>query len=297
MIRVQNNFGEYETSSTYLVGLRRLIEMRGGLSALSHNDALQRSIMWYVTNMKCTRNGLLNYRSEFHLAAAWRTRPYFEFRPSFSTSSLPEELLVEASSSTSLHAISSNRTYSEGLNDVYTSLKELALAFEWEGNSNIDRPLLSNMLNEAETKLGLFMTYFDESRLTESLIGASILDALIAGAYIFLYGAIRKVPIPLKIFGIFLSRLTAALNRANLEFAWATESSAEALLWVSFIGSIAASKTMEMPWFMERVASIIRVLRIQNMTHFQGILKTFPWTNEFCSSHSHSLWKSVVISN
>ncbi|KAF2101228.1 hypothetical protein NA57DRAFT_72670 [Rhizodiscina lignyota] len=276
----ENLWGAYEVASSHVTGLRRLIALRGGLPAIKHNDPLQRAVAW----------------SEYHLAAAWRIRPSFEFVPQPYHATLPDELLVEAALSSPNCLLKLTIDRHEMFN-VYYSLHQVAIAYNTPWADRMDRMLMSNMLHEIDYKL-----LCQSSRLADQNLEAkfpsgnavSVIEALTVAAQMFLYGALRSIPLPIKVFDLFLSRLVAALDIQDLLGAWETQCTANALLWVFFVGSIVAQGRQEMPWFIDNTLDFMRKTGISTKKEYEQALKGFAWTDDFCASPCESLWKATA---
>ena len=170
-------------------------------------------------------------RMDFHTAAVSRARPSF---PHISldpdTPPLPDELREEAAqtSPTSLLHLSC-----AGVDcfKIFHRLHRLALAVSPHWIGRVERLTLSNLLYETQFMIlsvpdqSHNFLHFDQSmhdkqsdfygHIEARADAASVVEALLAAALIFVYAVLRALPLNTKIFAILLSRLRAALDRPN----------------------------------------------------------------------------------
>ena len=65
------------------------------------------------------------------------------------------------------------------------------------------------------------------------------------------------------------------------------------LLWMLILGGIAALDKAERPWFVSRLAKLVRALEI-DWNSVEGILERFLWLESACSPGGQLLWFEVV---
>ncbi|KAF2034222.1 hypothetical protein EK21DRAFT_97672 [Setomelanomma holmii] len=274
MASFENLLGAYDAAQLHAAALQRMVNARGGLFAFGHNDGLIRGIVWV----------------DFHTAAAFHTTPSFpQIRLDPDTPPLPDKILEEAAltSPTSLLQLSIGAV---DCFNIFYRLHRLALAASSHWSPYVDRLTLSNLLYETEyTILSVpdrsrdFLD-FDLETKTErgadfrvrqnTAHAASVVEALLAAAHIFIYAALRELPTNAKIFSILLERLRITVARPSVctVHVWRQEINLEMLLWMLVVAcSIAPPDGGRIWWSRFDLEKLLqRVAWVD--TYFNGVL-------------------------
>ncbi|OCK84309.1 hypothetical protein K432DRAFT_378712 [Lepidopterella palustris CBS 459.81] len=293
----ENLCGAYDAAQLHVAALKRMVDARGGLSAFRHNDGLARGLIWV----------------DFHSASAFRTRPIFPFIPSDdSTTCFPDELLEEAacSSPTSLLQLS---LASIDCFNIFYRLHRLGLATSAQWAALVDRSALANMLYEAEYAL-LSMPNrspdflipdrhrreggaAESQEKDETANTAAVIEALVTAGQVFLYAALREVPLRARIFDILLSRLRATVDRpagVDIVAIWTRERNLQVLLWTLVVGAAVGTQWGGDRWWVVQTAQVVERLEISTREAFKEALKGVAWTDVFFGPMSEGVWEGVV---
>ncbi|KAF2817670.1 uncharacterized protein BDZ99DRAFT_565381 [Mytilinidion resinicola] len=294
----ENLYGAYDAAQLHITALKRMITARGGLQAFSHNDGLMRGLVWV----------------DFHSSTVFRTPPAFPYHPP--TPSTPEEallpdaLLAEAacSSPTSLLHLS---TAGVDCFNVFYRLHRLGLATSSAWAARVAKLALANLLYEAEYALlampdrsPLFLGP-DRARRAAgrwdpgddaAADAASVVEALVAAGQIFLYAALREVPVRARVFEILLARLRATVERGGVSVVevWEAERNVHTLLWVLVVGATVARHWGGTGWWVEGIGEVVGRMGLGRREEFEGVLKGVAWTDVFFGGVGEGLWEDVL---
>lgn len=267
--------GNYDTASTHIAAVKNILWRHGGISALQGNDTLQRATGWVA----------------YHYAAAHRELPFYRVEPSI-TADFPEELLLEAAKSapTSILNIPSHGF------EIYNILHRihllgLAISYPWLGN--VSRIAVSNTLHEADydmLALSAQLTAEGETNRTET----NVAECLLFASQIFLYSALRLIPLETRTCQTFLQRLMTALERENLLEAWREQCSLEALLWTVCMGLITAAGKPAQLWLRVRMEELVHLLQVADFEDLEGILKNYAWS-DYCVLRIKPIWNELAL--
>ncbi|KAF1994041.1 hypothetical protein P154DRAFT_625002 [Amniculicola lignicola CBS 123094] len=293
----ENLLGAYDAAQLHIAALKRMVNARGGLFAFGHNDGLIRGIIWV----------------DFHSATAFHTPPSFpQIRLDPDTPPLPDALLEEAaySSPTSLLQLS---LASIDCFNIFYRLHRLGLAVSSHWLPKINRLTLSNLLYETEYILLSVPDYsrdfldFDleakdqtDDDFTEAARvadGASVVEALLAGAQIFIYSSLREIPTRAKIFSILLERLRVAIERprANMLDTWRREKNLSTLLWILVVASAVTAPSGDRSWWIGQLATVAKELDIPSELELQKAMQKVAWSDAFIAGVIKGLWAEVEI--
>ncbi|KAJ4289209.1 hypothetical protein N0V90_011551 [Kalmusia sp. IMI 367209] len=291
----ENLLGAYDAAQLHIAALKRMVKARGGLIAFGHNDGLVRGILWV----------------DIHTAMVFRTPPSFpEVRLDLGTPPFPDDLLEEAAytSPTSLLRLA---IFAIECFNIFYRLHRLALAISSRWIRKVSRWTLSNLLYETEymllsipdhsrnfldfdleTKDEQDNTYTDRANVADA---ASVIEALLAAAQIFIYASLREVPLKAPLFSILLERLRIALDRVNVSTlgVWAKVNNSHMLLWILVVASSVASASGSRVWWIARLYEVIDKLGIQSFAELQGALERVAWTDVFFADMLGGIWQEA----
>ncbi|KAF2502379.1 hypothetical protein BU16DRAFT_6769 [Lophium mytilinum] len=297
----ENLYGAYDAAQLHITALKRMIAARGGLEAFSHNDGLMRGLVWV----------------DFHSSTVFRTPPNFPYRqPDSPTPSLPEDLLAEAACSSPTSLLNLSTAGVDCFNWFYR-LHRLGLATSAAWGPRVAKLPLANMLYEAEYALlsmpdrspdflvpdrarrdGKWDAADDDAAVADA---ASVVEALIAAGQIFLYAALRDVPVRAKVFDILLARLRAAVGREGVDVVavWEAERNLHTLLWVLVVGATVGRHWGGAAWWVARIGEVVERLglvgrEVAGREALVQLLKAVAWTDVFFGGVSEELWEDVL---
>jgi hypothetical protein len=293
----ENLLGEYDVAQMHVRALKRMIAARGGLPSFGHNDGLLRGIIWV----------------DFHAATAFHTAPMLpQIQLDPDIPPLPDSLLEDAvyTSPTSLLQLS---LASVDLFNIFYRLHRLAIATSSHWLPKVHRQTLSDLLYEAQYTIlsvtdysRVYLEFDCDSRSTEAFSedkqrratlanSASVVEALLAAAQIFLYAALRELPPRAKIFKILPARLKSALDRpgVNMTAVWRIERNLNMLLWALVVAACVVQDREARSWWVQKAAQVCRALRVTCTKALQGILETVAWTDVFFEPCIHAVWNEI----
>lgn len=231
-------------------------------------------------------------RAEYHSAAAGRRLPCFQYCSVDADKHFPDALLEQAAITSPTSALNIPRHRFEVFNIIYR-LHRLGLAISLEWFSQVSRLVISDRLHEVEYLILKFLAKNYTSRCDDAdLENESISEAIILAGHIFLFGAIRVVPTPMKIFDIFLARLRVALDNTKSE-TWQELSLQDLRLWVLFIGAVASQVRPEiLEYFVVQITADL-VSRPVAKSTLEHKLKGTAWADDYCRQPLDKLWTDL----
>ena len=248
---------------------------------------------------------------DFHTVAVSRAHPYF---PHISLDPdmppLPDELREEAAqrSPTSLLHLSCGAV---DCFKIFYQLHRLALAVSSHWVGRVERLTLSNLLYETQFMIlsvpdqSHSFLHFDQSihdkqsdcydHLKARADAASVVEALLAAALIFVYAVLRTLPLNTKIFAILLSRLRAAVDRPNASvlYTWRREKNLNTLLWVLVVASCVATGEERM-WWIAQLSELCGKRQIISRHHLEHEMRHVAWTDTFFEDRMDAIWAEVM---
>jgi len=248
---------------------------------------------------------------DFHTAAVSRAHPSF---PHISLDPdmppLPDELREEAAqtSPTSLLHLSCRAV---DCFNIFYRLHRLALAVSSHWVGRVERLTLSNLLYETQFTIlsipdqSYNFLHFDQSIhdkqsdcydfLKARADAASVVEALLAAALIFVYAVLRTLPLNTKIFAILLSRLRAAVDRPNASvlYTWRREKNLNTLLWVLVVASCVATGEERM-WWIAQLSELCGKRQIRSRQHLEHEIRHVAWTDTFFEDRMDAIWAEVM---
>jgi hypothetical protein len=248
---------------------------------------------------------------DFHTAAAFRTPPSFPHTcldPN--TPPLPDELIEEVactSPTTLLHLSCA----AIGCFNIFYRLHRLALATSSNWVHRVARLTISNLLYETQFIVlsvpdhSCDFLHFDQLTQDEQsechtfrkcrADAASVVEALVAAALIFVYAVLRALPLNTKIFAILLSRLHAAIDRPSVPVieTWSREKNLNMLLWVLVIACCVATGA-ERTWWIAQLSEVCREMGISSRRDLEHVLQHVAWTDLFFDDRMEGVWLELV---
>lgn len=206
---------------------------------------------------------------------------------------------------------------------MFCNLQRLALCISTPWTQYINRRTLSNLLYETEYNilsqpdLSRVSLDFDHgSRKSPDIHAvfksgvitadqASVVEAILAAAQIFVYAGLREIPPNARIFGILLSRLKIAVDRpsALLIYIWNDQKNLNVLLWVLVIASIIAPPILDFrthergastrAWWVAQLTIVAIEIGVETETQLAEHMRRVAWTDTLFGSHLPNIWRDV----
>ena len=250
-------------------------------------------------------------RVDFHTATVFRAPPTFPLiRKDIDATPFPDALLEEAAytSPTSMLQLS---VASIDCFNIFYRLHRLALAVSTRWIQNVSRNAYSTLLYETEhmilsvpdhsqdfihfepgTEEDQDADYEVRKMLAD---GASVTEALLAAAQIFVYAALREIPPQTKIFSVLLERLRVAIDQPGMSMVarWKEARNLITLLWVLVVASSVATEAYERAWWIGRLSNVVQELGIKSQTELEGVLVRVAWTDVFFGAGIGGVWSDI----
>lgn len=154
---------------------------------------------------------------------------------------------------------------------------------------NVDRVAVSNTLHEAEYDMLVL-----SAKVEEEEGQVNVAHALLVASQIFLYSALRLIPLATRTCDIFLQRLMKALEREDLLKVWTEQCSLEALLWAVCMGLMVAEGKTARSWLLERMEEVVQLLQVADFEDLESILKNYAWS-DYCGVQIRPVWEEVAL--
>jgi hypothetical protein len=124
----------------------------------------------------------------------------------------------------------------------------------------------------------------------ESFINGSCRSA----AFIYIYVALREVPIGGHLYSTFIERLRSALDHSGFVLAW-SNAHPSTLLWVLVIGGMAAIGRPERFWFVSQLAGVCMILKLQTLQDMKHIVRDIAWVEGLYDGLMKTLWTEIEV--
>lgn len=204
---------------------------------------------------------------------------------------MPEELLFSAAKDYP-YALATVEQHGHTIYNVLRRLHILSLTTSstWQRlrNTRISfRYAISNMLHEADYDL-LVLAHQLKPHL-ENGKGSNkkllqVCDALCAASQIFLFTALRGMPLGARVVEVHLARLRPCIQQPNVVSTWQEHASIESLLWVLTVTAVAATGRMEHLLAMNALRKACGVLEISEIEGLMKVLRGHAWNDAFADT-------------
>ncbi|KAL2071899.1 hypothetical protein VTL71DRAFT_13134 [Oculimacula yallundae] len=284
MANVENLNGNPENAVLHLNGLKRMVEMRGGLHCLGMHGILRRVVLW----------------ADLCGASRTQTVPMFPLvdfpnMPPLSTFSQPscarlyilnlnESLLAKASIQEHVKMIS-----------TFQKLHELSTFLNLAGKETEDLPIAACYPDRVYSVEDNLVTALAISRENVSTQHNDIWDVFRHVSLLYIYTNLRQTPVGGRIRESLSNRLRICMQRIDLE-GFRKDLPAE-LLWILCIGLAGSQDTSDYQWFlcgMERVCMEYLIGSWEELVEFCGVM---PVLERACARKCQSLWSKNIFSN
>lgn len=274
-----------------------MITSRGGLPSFASNPSLLISLLWL----------------DLHTSTAFRTPPSFPLISLPPAPPLPDTLLEAAAYTSPTSPLHLPLCAIDCFNILYR-LHRLALAVSDEWIGEVSRECVGKGLYEVGYMLGRVEDHsrgyldFDLSNKVESeddgayetraeeADASSIVEGLVAACQIFLYAALRGVPIRARLFVILAERLRGAVERPGVDTVqvWKEYKIDNLLLWAMVVGALVVGDARERRWWVERVGVVAREMGVWGVEEVEGVLGRVAWMEGGFGEGLGGLWREVV---
>ena len=176
---------------------------------------------------------------------------------------------------------------------IFTNLRVLSFDLDPDHILHVDRLKASNVIYTTEYDLlSLNKVHADDLEPSECLYSFETVP-LKTAAHLYLYLVIREVPLSSALVYRLAQRLQQSLEE-QLPGWWNSNAERQTwLLWMLFIGGIAAAGSIGRWWFVRELGNTCRMLGIWSGDAFREGLKQVLWQEAWCEDHCMVLWQEV----
>jgi hypothetical protein len=160
------------------------------------------------------------------------------------------------------------------------------------GNAKEDISSFSQMLDAAEQRM-FRMTHCEPGEVNSPSGAFFRMRAYPTSGTIFLYLYLRKTPPSSNASDYYVANLRDALTDGNV-IDDAGTFPPKVLLWVLFMGGIAAEGRAQRQWFRTQSARIRESLALGTWAAARQILARFPFSGADCESHCQAFWGELT---
>jgi hypothetical protein len=294
--------GTIQSATMHVKGLKRMVDLQGGLHNLRRNKVLQRIIAWYVQSAgrkTCSTNQVTScHRTDFSYSSTWNKRSVFSRLPQLSGSLaplLPKQVLLSQSLLQGIDALSVVQPeVLEIMHDLNIISKAISLSSSPE-NTTITGPSISNAVYSIEHRL--LSVRSDLSVNTEdNRFEYDFSMAPTMAAHLYLHLGIRELPRTARMHRLMLDTLVTSLLAFSVDevVPSSMDTSLPILMWVLFIGATASSDCTQRTYFLTRMQEVTLILGVMDLQHFVGTLQNIMWAEKYYEKHCPDIWDEMI---
>ncbi|PVH89111.1 hypothetical protein DL98DRAFT_96440 [Cadophora sp. DSE1049] len=272
-VNKENLNGKYELSDVHKQGLELMIHLRGGVHVLQ--GVFRRIVTW----------------SDLCYATIWSCQPSFPrlFPRSYQYHHLPSEDASPALLSP-CHLFGT----SSPIVPIFDILRALSQSLSTANAAIFTRVEASNTIYNLEYDLLLLNEplsfLLEPSDCTSSFESLPLRTAI----HIYLWLAIRELPLTSELVHRLAQRLQESLVGKLPGWWTSTREGTLWMLWILFIGGIAALRRGERLWFVRKIVGVCKTLDVCDKNALRKSLRLVLWQEEFCGEKLELLWLDMV---
>jgi hypothetical protein len=177
--------------------------------------------------------------------------------------------------------------------NVLQSLQFICTEIETKEATSLNRQLISSAIYSVEYRL--FVMQQNGPTYPNMMVNdVDLAEPLRLAAHLFLHLAIRELPAHSKTYQKMSEQLQSILpDYMDLEVHGALHSSLSLLLWILFIGGVAASDPTTRWYFIKCLTRVSRTLGLQHQDEFIHSLRQTLWAEAYCYPFGWRLWEEM----
>lgn len=270
----------FDISYIHMQGLKDMIQKRGGLDSIKaiHHGVILWSV--YPPSPRGQLRLTQSHRADLCNSTA------FSCPPEFSKDSSPKADEIKFTpdpdpASSPLQAI---------LNDelpvllLVQSLRDVSREKENCRSSTQKNKEINNRINEIEFELHRLQT-INQGHGTSC---GKMIPFCVA-LNIYLYLAIRKLPVRSKMMMMLIDRLQETFNTEPLEWWVSNQEQKKRVMWMLFIGYAAGSETYKDAWFLDTIRNMCKKYGIHGTDQLEQNVKEVLWLDSWCGRYFDKL--------
>ncbi|KAH8808106.1 fungal-specific transcription factor domain-containing protein [Xylogone sp. PMI_703] len=262
----ENLSGNYDVAKIHVLGLQRLVNIRGGINAFE--GLIQRMVAW----------------SDLCYATIWGIQPIFDFANNlsdFSVYTADDGFLLDPQIAFGV---------TSPINNIIHLLRNTSTVLESNDLSRSDRITASNLIYT--TEYGLLMLNEPDAFISDEISGFEAL-ALRTALHIYLYRVVREISPSSSIFQHLSKRLRDALEVQN-ESWWMENTERQVWwVWILFIGVLCSPEPSGRKWMMEKLRIRCSVLGISKSESLRESVWRVLWQERYSTLNCALIWDEI----
>jgi hypothetical protein len=183
------------------------------------------------------------------------------------------------------------------MSEIFQVLRMLSIIMSKPSIATIDQAMFTRGVYITEYKL---LIVLDQTDVLDNEIvlnrNSHIYGSCRLAAYLYLYIALRELPVAAAINRTLVKRLKSILEgvKGDLLVLWKEDQ--HLLLWILFMGSIASWNTPDRGYFVGVMRRLVKEMGVETLERFTGVLKEVLWLREFDNKRctSSSTWEEIM---
>jgi hypothetical protein len=177
---------------------------------------------------------------------------------------------------------------------IITSLRNLSYELAPERIAQTNRLAASNKIYNVEYDLLLLNELQNTNIDSNRCIFAFEAVPLKMAAHLYLWLAIRELPPTSELLYKILQRLHGSLKPVLPGWFNASEERMYWLLWILFVGGVAANGRKERSWFVNELGHVCIDLKIWTLDGLKECLERVVWQDAWCAERCAALWDDLT---
>ncbi|KAL7928560.1 hypothetical protein V8C35DRAFT_317859 [Trichoderma chlorosporum] len=259
----ENLSGMFHVSYMHMQGLNYMIEKRGG-----------------IQNIRGLHRGVVIW-ADFCHSSVWNCPP--QFPHSSILSKYDTAIPSEASSTDNL--LSDDGDVESQIVSLVQAFRAMSAAKDVKGHKKTE----ASNVYDIEYKLHLV-----KARISDCGSVSNETVPLCVALNIYLYLAIRELPVKAQMIQRLIDRLQATFNVQLIEKPVTNEHKQSWIFWMLFIGYGAALENSRQEWFAQSLKSLYANSSFRDMDQLQETLKSVLWQDSWCEHYFAKLREEIA---
>ena len=290
--------GTRDSSQIHMVGLMRMVALRGGLTSFKHIPVLQRLLTWFVTLFLATKANTV--RSDILYSSTWHVKSRFSLLPQVEDNDGPISNLSRWASTLDSYSVTINRNWfpsNPTLLAVIETMRRISGALSSPDLGRPDCVAVSYRIHLIEHHLISLRDKIPSSPDSNSNVSTAIVNlspAFRLAALLYLRISIRELPPAAKTHLHLVHRIRLIFeSESSIIDSCAYSQSLELLAWISFICGAAAGSSNDRQYFVGLLAAVCGVLGVQLKAQLHARLVGICWREGVYEEYFGELWNEI----
>ncbi|KAM0257752.1 hypothetical protein ACHAQJ_004203 [Trichoderma viride] len=258
----ENLAGMFDISYIHMQGLKDMVQKRGGIDNI---EGLHRGVVMWADFCNST---VFNCEPQFPHSSI----PLIE-DVDFSPGAEPRDSPLETILSDELPVLL-----------IIQSLRDVSAEKELYGSMRQKNRQASNRIYDIEYKLHCLQ----RDNIHHGTSCGKMIPLCVA-LNIYLYLAVRELPVRSKMIMMLIDRLKTTFNTEPLQWWVSNQQQKNRTLWMLFIGYGAATECFKQAWFIETIKSTCDKFKVRDLDQLEENLKDVIWLDSWCDHYFEKL--------